>query len=237
MIVDTLVVIPARGGSKGLPGKNIKRLGDKPLIWYSIETARQLTTDDHICVSTDSNDILIIAEKTGLKVPFLRPAHLAIDTAGSYEVLLHALDHYKKKGIVYNRIILLQPTSPFRKVSDLKNMIEIMDDGKEIEMVVSVGISHHNPYFSLFEENIEGYLVKSKKGNFATRQDCPTAYYYNGSAYLIKTEVLGQRSLANFEKIKKYVMEEKYCIDIDTPLDWLICEALLEKGVYRNAHN
>jgi N-acylneuraminate cytidylyltransferase len=237
LIADTLVIIPARGGSKGLPGKNIKCLAGKPLIQYSIETARQLTTDDHICVSTDSDDIRTIAEKTGLRVPFLRPEHLASDTAGTYEVLLHALDHYKQRGVFYNRVILLQPTSPFRNVIDLRKMIEIMDSEKGIEMVVSVGVSHHNPYFSLFEENAEGHLVKSKKGNFATRQDCPPAYYYNGSAYLINTEALKRRSLANFERIKKYVMEEKYCLDIDTPLDWLICEALLERGIYRNANN
>lgn len=236
MTNDTLVVIPARGGSKGLPGKNIKPLGGKPLIHYSIELARKLFSDDSICVSTDSVQIKQIVEETGLPVPFLRPPELATDTAGTYEVLLHALEHYQKLGAWHKNLLLLQPTSPFRSVKDIVQMSKQFEE-EEAEIIVSVGIAHHNPYFSLFEENEEGYLVKSKEGNFNRRQDCPPAFYYNGSAYLMKVMTLRQKPIAQFKKVRKYVMEEKYCLDIDTPLDWLICEALLEKGVYDNANN
>jgi CMP-N,N'-diacetyllegionaminic acid synthase len=231
----TLYIIPARGGSKGVPGKNIKALGAKPLIYYTIETARQLAPDDNICLSTDSMEIKEAVERTGLTVPFLRPAELATDTAGSYEVLLHALDYYETQGRVFDRVMLLQPTSPFRKLGDLKKMEAEMDSHPGTEMVVSVGESFHNPYFSLFEENKEGWLSKSKPGNFARRQDCPPVYYYNGSAYLINTGALKSRRLSEMERVRKFVMEEKYCQDIDTPLDWLICEALLEKGIYKDA--
>jgi len=232
---DTLVVIPARGGSKGIPDKNIRSLGTKPLIHYSIDIARCLFDDENICVSTDSEKIKQVAEQTGLKVLLLRPSYIATDTAGSYEVLLHALHFYEEKGKQFNRIFLMQPTSPFRIEKHIREVFEKYDN--HTDMVVSVGVSHHNPYFSLFEENENGYLIKSKTGNFGRRQDCPSVYYLNGSMYLINTAMLKEKQIDQFERVKKYVMDEKYCLDIDTPLDWLICEALLEKGIFRNENN
>jgi CMP-N,N'-diacetyllegionaminic acid synthase len=230
MLGDTLVVIPAREGSKGIPHKNIKALNGKPLIHYSIESARRFFADEDICVTTDGEQTKSVAAQTGLKVPFLRPSSLATDTAGTYEVLLHALKFYEDKGKRYSKILLLQPTSPFRCAEHFTGIFNSFDE--ELEMAVSVGLSHHNPYFNLFEESAEGYLVKSKTGAFERRQDCPAAYFFNGSMYLIKTDVLKQKPMSAFTQVRKYVMDEKYCIDIDTPMDWMICEALLEKGVY-----
>ena len=129
----------------------------------------------------------------------------------------------------------MQPTSPFRTEKHFKDVFELYD--ANTEMVVSVGVSHHNPYFSLFEENKNGYLEKSKQGNFARRQDCPPVYYFNGSMYLINAESVKEKPMDDFKKVKKYLMDEKYCLDIDTPLDWLICEALFEKGIYSNENN
>lgn len=228
MFTDTLVVIPARGGSKGLPNKNILILEGKPLIHYSIDIARFFFADENIFVSTDSEIIKNVAEQTGLSIPFLRPNYLATDNAGSYEVLLHAVEQFKKVGKSFQKILLMQPTSPFRIKKHFEEIFKLYDD--EMDMVVSVGISNHNPYFSLFEENQNGYLVKSKEKNFERRQDCPPVYFYNGSLYLINNKVLQQKLLPQFDRVKKYVMEEKYCLDIDTPLDWLICETLLTKG-------
>jgi CMP-N,N'-diacetyllegionaminic acid synthase len=232
---DTLVVITARGGSKGIPNKNIRLLGGKPLIHFSIEAARDFFSDENICVSTDSEEIKRVCEQTELKVPFLRPADLATDTAGTYEVLLDAVNFYKNVGKEFKKILLMQPTSPFRKVKHFKDIFNLYD--AQTDMVVSVGESHHNPYFSLFEENKDGYLVKSKKASFERRQDCPSVFYYNGSMYLINNEILQQKPLAQFTRVRKYVMEEKYCLDIDTPLDWLICESLFEKGIYINEND
>ena len=110
-----LVIIPARGGSKGIPYKNIKELGDKPLICYSIDVARQLTSDENICVTTDDDAIIKVVEDYGLKVPFKRPDYLATDTCGSNEVLQHAYQFYIDKGMQYDLIVLLQPTSPLEK--------------------------------------------------------------------------------------------------------------------------
>ena len=111
---DTLFIIPARGGSKGIPGKNIKPLGGRPLIHYSIDIARQLAPDSHVIVSTDSDEIAHVAEQTGLKVTYRRPAELATDTAGSQDVMLDAMRWADEHEIIYKRICLLQPTSPLR---------------------------------------------------------------------------------------------------------------------------
>jgi len=119
MFENVLVVIPARGGSKGIPHKNIKPLGGKPLICYSIDVARQITSDENICVTTDDDEIIKVVEDYGLKVPFKRPAELATDNCGSNEVILHALKFFEDKGKKVDRIILLQPTSPFRTKDDV----------------------------------------------------------------------------------------------------------------------
>ncbi|MFN4006522.1 MAG: cytidylyltransferase domain-containing protein [Chitinophagaceae bacterium] len=224
---DILVVIPARGGSKGVPKKNIKLLDGKPLIHYSISTALQYFRPEQIIVSTDDPEIKASAESAGLTVPFLRPSELAADHSGTYEVLLHVLEATKNMGYAYTKLLLLQPTSPFRKLQHIKDIIENWDE--TLDMVVSVGISKQNPYFSLYEENALGLLSKSKEGNFERRQDVPPCYYYNGSMYLINVESLKKSPLHQFKRIKKYVMDELYCLDIDTPLDFAFCELVLQK--------
>ena len=105
-----LVIIPARGGSKGIPHKNIKLFNGKPLIYYTIDCARAICDDEDICVSTDDPEIISVVEQYNLKVPFVRPAELATDTAGTYEVLLHALNYYEQLGKHYDVVMLLQNT-------------------------------------------------------------------------------------------------------------------------------
>ncbi len=224
-----LFVIPARGGSKGVPGKNIKPLGNKPLIHYSIEYARLFTSDDNICVSTDSEAIAESAAALQLKVPFLRPAALATDTAGSYEVLQHALSFFSQLGKEYDAVVLLQPTSPLREKKHLEEALALYND--TLDMVVSVKISAANPYYNLFEENKEGYLGLSKgKGQFTRRQDMPEVYEYNGSLYIINCRSLRSKSsFRDFSAIRKYVMGERYSIDLDTLEDWNYAEYLVNK--------
>ena len=127
-LTDTLFVITARGGSKGLPGKNIKDLCGKPLIAYSIDVARAFTDDENICVSTDSEEIKRVVEEYGLKVPFLRPDYLATDTATSNDVLVHAVNFFKEQGRAYKKLCLLQPTSPLRAVEDVDGAIALYRD-------------------------------------------------------------------------------------------------------------
>ena len=225
-----LVVIPARGGSKGIPGKNSKPLFGKPLIHYTIEVAAELFHLERIFVSTDDVKIQELSKELGLNVPQLRPAHLATDTASSREVLLDILEQKKQQGEKIDTLILLQPTSPFRIAEDIVQAVQLYDEN--LDMVVSVKETKTNPYFNLFEENIEGFLEKSKTGNFTSRQEVPVAYEFNGAVYIINTKSLIDKEIGSFKKIKKYIMPKERSIDLDEPLDWDIAEMMLEKGYF-----
>lgn len=230
MKTDALVIIPARGGSKGIPGKNIKILGDKPLIHYSIEIARKLFPDENIHISTDDEEIRRVAERTGLAVPFLRPADLATDTSSTQDVILYTLEYYKKKfNREFGSIILLQPTSPFRETNHIKKAMALYDENSDIDMVVSVKETQANPYYTLFENTANGFIQKSKTANFTRRQDCPAIYELNGSIYVINPESLKVKSISEFDKVKALVMSTKFSIDIDSEFDWKIAELLLSQ--------
>lgn len=231
-MTSILFLIPARAGSKGVPGKNYKKLGEKPLIRYSLDLARRFTTDDHICISTDDKNISDVVGEVGYKLPFLRPANLASDEAGAYEVMRHAIDHFRKLGRNYDLLIYLQPTSPFRTYDHLQEAISQFRDG--MDMLVSVKVTKANPYYMLMEEDENGWLQKSKKANFVRRQDAPTVYELNGAIYIISVKSLEKRHISSFNRIGKYLMDDVHSVDIDTPVDWMIAEMLLEKGVIRN---
>ncbi len=227
--MKTLYIIPARGGSKGIPNKNIKELGGKPLIHYSLEFARLFTSDDNICLSTNSVKIANCALKINYKVPFLRPNYLSTDISRTYEVLQHALSFYQKKGLQYESIILLQPTSPFREKYHLEEARSLYSSN--LDMVVSVKESHSNPYYNLFEEMENGYLKICKgDGNFSRRQDMPPVYEYNGSIYIINAlSLLNKTSFKDFQMVKKYIMAPEYSIDIDSQADWNLAQFMFEK--------
>lgn len=230
--MNILVVIPARGGSKGIPHKNIKELGGKPLIYYSIDVARQVTSDDNICVSTDDDDIIGVVEEYGLPVPFKRPAELATDYVGSNGVILHALTFYEKQGKHIDVVVLLQPTSPFREKAYIEEALQLYD--LSLDMVVSVKETASNPYYNSFEENPDGLLMISKgDGKIERRQDAPKAWEFNGSIYVINPNSLREKGMGEFTTIKKYVMDDWHSIDLDTPLDWRIAELMLEERLVR----
>lgn len=221
-----LAVIPARGGSKGLPGKNIRFLCGKPLICYAVDTARSILEDVDICISTDSSDIKQVVEEYGLNVPFLRPAALATDTATTNDVLLHALDFYEQKGQRYNAVLLLQPTSPLRSDRQVKEAVDIFQDG--VDMVMGVKESHAAAV--MCHESDEGWLEVTLSHKATRRQDVKTYYEVNGAVYVISVKALKEKGLPNFTKRIKYVMPAENSIDIDTLLDFEMAEFLLSKG-------
>lgn len=224
--MNCLYIIPARGGSKGIPRKNIKLFNGKPLIYYAIDNAREMTSDSNICVSTDDDEIIKVVEDYGLKVSFKRPSSLATDTSGTFDVLTHALEFYKDRH--YDAIVLLQTTSPFRQSIDIKNALKLYTP--DIDMVVSVTETNSNPYYNCFEEDKDGYLHISKgDGSYTRRQDIPKVYEYNGAIYIINIESLKKKKFSNFTKRKKYVMKPELSIDLDTPLDWEIAEYILKR--------
>jgi len=225
-----LVVIPARGGSKGIPRKNIKPLNGKPLIEYAIDIARKIVSDEDICVSTDDDEIIKVVENYGLKVAFKRPDSLATDTSGTYEVLLHALSFYEKIGREYDAIILLQTTSPFRTTTHIREALSLYS--KDVDMVVSVKESEANPYYNCFEEGLDGLLHICKgNGQYVRRQDAPKVYQYNGAIYIINADSLKRSPLSQFAKRVKYIMDDVHSIDLDTMTDWYVAEMMIKEHI------
>lgn len=222
---DTLFVIPARGGSKGLPGKNIKELCGKPLITYSIDVARAFVDDEHICVSTDSEEIKRVVEDYGLSVPFIRPGSLATDTATSNDVLVHAVNYFKQRGREYNRLILLQPTSPLRSIEDVAGSLDLYRD--DIDMVVSVSKSHAPAVLCNDDEN--GYLQLVYNKKTTGRQQLQEMYEFNGAVYVINIKSLLEKGIAGFSKKVKYVMSKERSVDIDDIYDFKLAEEIINK--------
>ncbi len=221
---DILVVIPARGGSKGLPGKNIKELCGKPLIAYSIDVARAITTDENMCVSTDDQKIIDVVENYGLKVPFVRPAELATDTATTNDVLLHAVNFYEKQGKHFDKILLLQPTSPLRTTAEVKEAIDLYRD--DIDMVVSVTKSHAPAV--LCNDNEDGFVEIVYNKTVGGRQSLPTFYEFNGAIYVININSLKAKGLGGFDRRIKYVMPKETSVDIDDIYDFMLIESIIK---------
>lgn len=222
-----LTIIPARGGSKGIPRKNIKSFDGRPLIYYTIDCARAICPNENICVSTDDDEIIQVVEDYGLDVPFKRPSELATDTAGTYEVLLHALDFFEKQGRQYDVVVLLQNTSPFRKAEQVKEALALYRE--DVDMVVSVKECAANPYYCVFEENQEGFLKICKgDGNIFRRQDAPKVYEYNGAIYVMNAEVLKTTHMHKMQKRVKYVMDDLSSFDLDTMWDWKMAEMIAQ---------
>jgi N-acylneuraminate cytidylyltransferase len=228
--METLFLITARGGSKGIPKKNIKILNGKPLIQYSLEIARQFTEDSDICISTDDAEIIDCCQKLNYHCPFVRPSELATDEASSKDVILHALDFYKSKNKIYKNVVLLQPTSPLRLKEHVKSALELFHES--IDLVIGVKITKSNPYQLLYQLNQQGNLEKvMNAGNYDRRQDMPTIYEVNGAVY-----VYNYNSLMNKRDVsilKPLVMPAINSVDIDDPLDWSWAEFLMEKKLVK----
>ena len=227
--MKALYLIPARGGSKGITHKNIKPLCGKPLIQYSIEVARKLASDADICVSTDDTEIKAVAEELGLSVPFLRPSYLASDTASSSDVIVHALDFYEERGIDYDTVVLLQPTSPLRTAKDVTDCLVLYSS--DLDMVTTVKESSVSAV--LCRENGQGYLEKVIDRGNIRRQDAERLYEYNGAVYVINAGAVREKGLGGFTRIKKCVMPEERSVDIDTMLDWELVEQLMSNDIRR----
>lgn len=228
---NKLILIPARKGSKGLPNKNVKILDNKPLIQHTIEFAKKIAKDqDIICVSTDSDEIIDLCKAMKIDVGFKRPDHLSSDQAGMNDVILHALDFYQSAS--FEKILLLQPTTPFRDYNDYLKMEEILRTNDNIEQIVSVKKVKDNPYFNMFKLNAFGYLDKICEGELVNnRQETMDVYAYNGSMYLFKRKHFQQKKNLKALKTKPYLMNNLNSCDIDTIDDFEYAEFLIHKKV------
>lgn len=222
---NTLILIPARKGSKGIPGKNMKQLNGKPLITHTVDFAlMNRNENDTVCISTNDETIIELFDKNKNIEVLKRPKELCQDNSGMSEVLSHAIDFYEKKGGKFQYILLLQPTSPLRSFEDYKNLIS--SSNKDFDMIVSVCETDANPYFNLYEEDDSGFLSRSKPSNYATRQECPKIFKFNGAFFLIKVEAFKKFGLHGIRKISKMIMPKERSIDIDTEFDIKLAELL-----------
>ncbi len=237
--MKVLILIPARGGSKGIPGKNIKPLAGRPLIYYTLDIAKRFLEinkiEAEICVSTDDYEIQRSVNDYGIDTPFIRPDYLSTDESTTTDVILHAINFYKEIEIEFNYVILLQPTSPFRRLIDLNNSWEIVQNDSDLNAVISVFDSGANPYYNLVEEK-NGFIEKTIIiSNITRRQDTPKVYQLNGAIYIFKVdEFLKVNSIINLEKIKKIEMPLINSIDIDYQSDWDYCEYLLNSNIIKS---
>lgn len=238
--MKVLGVITARGGSKGVPKKNIKKLNGKPLIYYTIQAAKNSKLLTDFCVSTDSNEIKKICLKYNAKVPFKRPKKISEDVASEH-VIIHALNFYKNKNINFDAVMLLQPTSPFRSANSIDMAIKVLQNNKKIDSVFSaekIDSYHPDIMFRLINHKVCPYTNKFKDENhnpvltLVARQDLEDLYKPNGSIYIVKTDFLLKKKIMISSNSKVIISSTEESFDIDTKFDFEIAELLMKKSKY-----
>jgi len=223
-----LALVTARGGSKRIPGKNLRLLGKKPLIRWSIDIAKEIPDICDLLVSTDDPAIAEVARKTDALIPWLRPSELATDTALSIDVALHALDWYEREKGKVDGLLLLQPTSPFRKRKTIDRGIALFQEHHH-RPVVGISPAKSHPMSCI---KVEGTVMKKfiEDGGLNMRsQDLPPAFVANGAFYLIAPDDL--RNLLSFysdDMVPLVIDEPSESLDIDTEWDWMIAESILQ---------
>lgn len=226
--MSTIVTICARGGSKGLPGKNVKLLHGKPLIAHSIEQAKAVPGIAGVFVSTDDEEIATAARAAGAVVPGLRPAELATDNAPKVPVIRHLVDRVKELGVDVDVVVDLDATSPLRRIDDILECLSKLTDG--IDVVITAFEAEKNPYFNMIEAQVDGgwNTVKQLHGGVTRRQDAPKVYSMNASIYVwrepaIEKGLFGARTAL-------HVMPRERSIDIDSEIDFLLVDMLMAKA-------
>lgn len=228
-----LITICARGGSQGIPGKNIKLLNNKPLIAYSIEHAFQLQNalqEAHAIVelSTDSEDIMTVAKRYGLSTNYRRPGHLATDTAGKIDVL-HDVLRYSEgaHNCTYDLVIDLDVTAPLRTIDDILGGMRRLKSEPSAVNLFSVSRARRNPYFNMVEKGEDGFFHLVKKGNFVTRQQAPEVYDLNGSFYIYKRLFFNQEYKSAITDRSLIQAVDHICFDLDDAIDFEFMDWLL----------
>jgi len=218
----------ARGGSKGLPGKNIRPLGDKPLIAWSIEHALAVKRIERVIVSTDSEDIAAVARDYGAEVPFIRPAELAQDNSPEWLAWRHALNYQRESGAFLEAMVSLPATAPLRLPIDIENCLDEYEKGGA-DMVITVTEAHRSPYFNMVKANVDGTveLVIPPSSAIVRRQDAPIVFDMATVAYVARPEFVMTHTGAFQGRVRAVHVPVERAIDIDTLLDFQIAECLL----------
>ena len=227
-----LCIIPARGGSKRLPNKNLMAIGGESLIKRSANSLKDINEIQDILVSSDSDEIINHAKKIGLSAPWVRPKNLSGDEAKSIDVVLHALEWYEANVMNVDAVLLLQPTSPFRKKSSILRAIDILNKS-DCKSVISVNLTHSHPKwtFKYFGEYLETFI---DDGGLNTRsQDLDPAYVVNGNIYLIRTAAIKEHKSFFTDKTMPCILDDNIeCIDIDTADDLELANYYFNSGIW-----
>lgn len=228
--MNTVAIIFARGGSKGLPGKNIRLLEGKPLIAWSIDQAFAIKRIDRVIVSTDSEEIAKVARHYGAEVPFLRPSEISRDDSPEWLAWQHALRYLKEeKGALPDVMISLPATAPLRLPIDIENCLNEYAKG-DAETIITVCDAHRNPYFNMVKMNEDETvsILNSMNSNISRRQDAPEVYDMATVCYIVNPEFVIDNNSIFEGRVKSVHIPTERAIDIDTLLDFQITESLLK---------
>lgn len=227
--MTTIASICARGGSQGVPRKNIRPLCGKPLIVHTIEHALACPLIERVYVSTDDEEIAKIAREAGADVPFLRPPELATSEAGKIPVICHLVDEVEKSGVKVSRIVDLDPTSPLRTISDIEQCITMLDD--ETDVVITGYLAEKSPYFNMVERKGDGNvgLVCRLDKPVVRRQDAPEVYAMNASIYVWHRHSLDKGLWEG--RVRLYEMPRERSIDIDHEIDFRLVEIYMQRAM------
>jgi CMP-N,N'-diacetyllegionaminic acid synthase len=231
--MKVLSVIPARGGSKGIPKKNIVKINDKPLIEFTIEAALAVKNLTDIVVSTDDEEIADIAIKLGAQVPFMRPKELSNDVAESAPVIQHAINFMENQvGFKYDAVLMLQPTSPFRKSSHIQKALDVFIASDYDSVVSVVNVDGYHPF--RMKRLVDNKLINFIDQGFwdmRPRQNLPKVYIRNGSIYLCSRDVIINDGVLIGKNCYGMEMNEFDSINIDSKVDLIVAEAILREGL------
>ena len=232
-----LATICCRGGSKGVPGKNIKPLMGMPLIAYTIAAAKESSLIDELIISTDDETIAAVAKELGVQVPFMRPAHLATDAASKWPVFIHAVETYEQQtGKQVDYLVDLDVTVPLKTAADIDGAIRMALNDPNADVVITGYEPERNPYFNMMEVGNDGYaaIVKQPSKPIVRRQDAPLVYSLTPAAYVVKKQALYDYEHWSRARCKIYPMPRERAIDIDSAFDFSLVEFIIQqKGVTR----
>jgi CMP-N,N'-diacetyllegionaminic acid synthase len=235
----TLAVVPARGGSKGVPRKNIKLLAGKPLLQYTAEAAlgsRRLTK---VILSTEDEEIAQVGRDCGLQVPFIRPSELAKDDTPTLPVVQHAVRTLEAQGEVFDAICILQPTNPLRTAADIDGCIELLARTTADSVVSVLAVPHeHNPHWVYFcDENNELHLSTGEATPIPRRQELPPAYHRDGSVYLMRRDTLIEKNSLYGSRLLGYLVARERSVNVDTHEDFQWAETMLSNRAMQRGTN
>lgn len=228
--MKVLGLIPARGGSKGVPRKNLRPLGGKPLLQYTAECARAARRLARVVLSTDDAELAELGRRCGIDVPFVRPDELAADATPMLPVVVHALLELEAFGDAYDAVCLLQPTCPLRRPEDIDGCIDLLESAGADSVVTVLPVPHeHNPHWVYFVDDRGGLRLSTGEATpIPRRQDLPPAFHREGSVYVTRRDVIVERGSLYGDRLVGFPIDASRSVNIDTPDDWAVAESLIQ---------